>query len=191
MAKTLSTMLPLGTNAPSFELLEPKTGQQVALASFLNQPVMVAFICNHCPFVKHIAKGIASFANDYQQKGMAVIAINSNDVANYPDDSPEMMLQEISLQGYNFPYLYDASQEVALAYRAACTPDFFLFDAAHKLVYRGQFDAARPGNSIAVSGADIRSAADALLAGKSINSEQTPSVGCNIKWLAGNQPNYT
>lgn len=182
MAETRSTMLPLGTNAPRFNLPDP-SGKRTSLADYKDAPaLLVAFICNHCPFVKHIRKEFASFAKEYQAKGVGIVAINSNDVENYPQDSPEKMAEEIKQAGYTFPYLYDGSQVVAKAYNAACTPDFYLFDRTHRLVYRGQFDDSRPGNGRPVTGADMRSAVDAVLAGKAVSADQKPSVGCNIKW---------
>ncbi len=182
MAETRSTMLPLGTTAPDFNLSDP-SGKRVSLADYKDAPaLLVAFICNHCPFVKHIRKEFAAFAKAYQAQGVGIVAINSNDVENYPQDSPEKMAEEIKLAGYTFPYLYDESQGVAKAYRAACTPDFYLFDRERRLVYRGQFDDSRPGNAIPVTGADMRSAVDAVLAGQSVRADQKPSVGCNIKW---------
>jgi thiol-disulfide isomerase/thioredoxin len=190
MARTPSTMLDLGTPAPDFTLLEPATGKQVSLADFTDKPLLVAFICNHCPYVKHIQAEFTRFAAEYQDKGLAIVGINSNDVASYPDDSPEKMIEEIERVGYPFPYLYDETQEVAKTYKAACTPDFFLFDAEHRLVYRGQFDEARPRSDTPVTGKDMRSAVDALLAGEAITIEQVPSLGCNIKWKAGNEPAY-
>jgi peroxiredoxin len=190
MARTESTMLELGTLAPEF-ILHDANGERVSLADFAQAPgLLVMFICNHCPFVQHIRAELANFAQEYQNQGLAVVAISSNDVANFPDDSPEKMAEEKSAFGYTFPYLYDESQAVAKAYRAACTPDFFLFDQARKLVYRGQFDDSRPGNGIPVSGRDLRGAADALLTGDRISSTQKASVGCNIKWKAGNEPDY-
>lgn len=189
MARTPSTMLDLGTEAPAFSLLEPATGKNVSLNDFAGKPVLVAFICNHCPYVIHIRKAFAGFAEEYQAKGLQVIAINANDVANYPDDSPEKMIEEVN-NHYNFPYLYDETQEVAKAYQAACTPDFFMFDAEHKLYYRGQFDDARPRNDEFVTGKDMIAAADALLAGQAAPSDQKASLGCNIKWKAGNEPAY-
>jgi thiol-disulfide isomerase/thioredoxin len=190
MARTPSTMLDLGTPAPDFTLLEPATGKQVSLADFAGKPLLVAFICNHCPYVKHIQVEFARFAAEYQNKGLAIVGINSNDVASHPDDSPAKMVEEIGRVGYSFPYLYDETQEVAKAYKAACTPDFFLFDAEHRLVYRGQFDEARPRSDAPVTGKDMRAAVDALLAGEPIATEQVPSLGCNIKWKAGNEPAY-
>ena len=191
MAQIPSTMLPLGTPAPAFGLPEPATGNTVSLDDFRDAPaLLVIFMCNHCPFVKHVRQGLIQFARDYQAKGLAIVAISANDVANFPADSPAKMAQEAKTFGYPFPYLYDESQSVAKAYRAACTPDFFLFDAGRKLVYRGQFDGSRPGNNIPVTGADLRAAVDAVLAGQPIASDQKPSIGCNIKWKAGNEPEY-
>ena len=150
--------------------------------------MLVAFICNHCPYVKHIAPALAKLAKEYQDKGVAVVAINSNDFQHYPDDSPAKMKAESAARGYTFPYLVDESQQVAKAYRAACTPDFFLFDAERKLVYRGQMDASRPGNNLPVTGKDLREALDAVLAGRPVSKDQRPSIGCNIKWRTGNEP---
>ena len=188
MARTPSMMVPLGTPAPDFRL--PDTdGKLVGLSDFASAPaVLVAFICNHCPFVKHIQASFAQLARDYQAKGVAVIAISSNDVASYPDDSPEKMKIEKAIAGYTFPYLFDESQQVALAYKAACTPDFFIYDGDRKLAYRGQMDASRPGNGLPNDGADLRTALDALLAGKPTPTDQKPSIGCNIKWKSGNDP---
>jgi thiol-disulfide isomerase/thioredoxin len=192
MAQTPSTMLPLGTLAPAFSLPEPATGRTVSLDDFRDAPaLLVIFICNHCPFVKHIRQGLIQFARDYQARGLAIVAISANDVANYPDDSPAKMAEEAKTFGYPFPYLYDESQATAKAYRAACTPDFFLFDASRKLVYRGQFDGSRPGNNVPVTGTDLRAAANAVLAGRPVAPEQKPSIGCNIKWKAGNEPDYS
>lgn len=182
MARTPSNMLALHTPAPDFSLFEPSTGQTVQLSDFAGQPVLVAFICNHCPFVIHIQKEFAQMAREYHQRGVAVVAINANDVANYPDDSPEKMIEAVKDNDYSFPYLFDESQQVARAYDAACTPDLYLFDAKHRLYYRGQFDDSRPGNEIPVSGADLKNALDHLLAGKPAPEEQKPSLGCNIKW---------
>ena len=189
MAQTASTMLPLGTSAPDFRLLEPATGKTVALSDFQDAPaLLVMVICNHCPFVRHIRQGLIQFARDYQAKGLAIVAINANDAANYPDDRPEKMVEEAKT--YPFPYLCDESQAVAKAYHAACTPDFFLFDAERKLVYRGQFDSSRPGNTVPVTGNDLRAAAQAVLTGQAVSPEQQPSIGCNIKWQSGNAPDY-
>lgn len=190
MARTLSTMLELGTTAPAFSL--PNTdGNSVSLDDFKDSKgLLVIFICNHCPYVVHIREALATLAREYQEKGISVVAINSNDAENYPADSAEKMVEEVANAGYTFPYLYDEDQSVAKAYKAACTPDFFLFDGARKLIYRGQFDDARPRNDEPVTGADMRTALDALLAGESIAEEQKPSMGCNIKWKPGNEPDY-
>ncbi|MHC4880126.1 MAG: thioredoxin family protein [Planctomycetota bacterium] len=183
MVKTASTMLPLGTKAPEFSLPNVD-GSQVSLADFADRKgLLVIFMCNHCPFVIHLREQLAAFANEYQEKGLGIAGISSNDVANYPDDSPEKMNEEAASAGYTFPYLYDETQEVAKAYRAACTPDFFLFDGDMSLVYRGQFDDSRPGNDKPITGADLRAACDAVLAGNDVPAEQTPSIGCNIKWI--------
>ena len=190
MVKTASTMLPLGTQAPPFSL--PSTeGNTVTIDDLAGAPgLLVMFICNHCPFVQHVRRGLAEFGREYQGRGLGIVAINSNDVITHPDDSPDKMKEEVVAVGYTFPYLFDETQEVAKAYRAACTPDFFLFDKSHNLIYRGQFDASRPGNDIPVTGSDLRAATDALLAGKPVPSAQIPSMGCNIKWKAGNAPDY-
>jgi len=190
MSLTPSTMLPLGTEAPDFRLPDP-SGRLVARDDLADaKGLLVAFICNHCPYVKHIRAGLAAFARDYAARGLAIVAINSNDVATHPEDAPPRMAEESKRAGYVFPYLYDETQAVAKAYRAACTPDFFLFDGARRLVYRGQFDASRPGSSVPVSGRDLRAAADAVLAGRALAGEQTPSIGCNIKWKPGREPDY-
>jgi peroxiredoxin len=191
MVKTLSTMtLPLGAKAPAFRLRDP-AGRLHSLQDSAGAPaLLVAFICNHCPFVKHIREGLAELARDYRGRGVAVVAINSNDYEAYPDDRPEKMGEEARATGYDFPYLVDEDQEVAKRYQAACTPDFFVFDAEQKLVYRGQMDGSRPGNDVPVSGADLRAALDAVLAGQAVAVEQTPSIGCNIKWRPGNEPDY-
>jgi len=190
MAKTPSTMLPLGTTAPDFRLPDTN-GKLVSLGEFTGQPaLLVMFICNHCPFVKHIRSELANIGRDYSTRGVGIIAISSNDATNYPDDSPAKMKDEARAAGYNFPYLYDESQAVAQAYRAACTPDFFLFDRNHRLIYRGQLDASRPGNGIPVTGKDLRSALDSLVNGKPVTGAQIPSLGCNIKWKPGNEPDY-
>lgn len=183
MVKTASTMLQLGTRAPEFSLPDIDSSV-VSLADFADKKgLLVVFMCNHCPFIKHLRKELADFGNEYQGKGLGVVGISSNDVANYPDDSPEKMVEEAADAGYQFPYLYDESQEVAKAYKAACTPDFFLFDADMTLAYRGQFDDSRPGNDLPVTGADLRAACDLVLAGESVPVEQKPSIGCNIKWI--------
>jgi peroxiredoxin len=190
MAMTPSTMLPLGTKAPDFSL-QNVDGRIVSLADFKGAPaLLVAFICNHCPFVKHVAAGLAELAREYQAKGAAAVAINSNDARNYPADSPEQMVHEAENLGYTFPYLYDEDQSVAKAYRAACTPDFYVFDKDYKLAYRGQMDSSRPDSGIPVTGKDLRAALDAVLAGKPVPADQKPSIGCNIKWKAGNEPEY-
>lgn len=190
MARTPSTMLELGTQAPPFTLPAPASSTQVSLTDFQASPLVVIFICNHCPYVLHIARRLAEVAADYMQRGIGFVAINSNDVEHYPDDSPAKMAAMVAEYGIDFPYLFDETQEVAKAYRAACTPDLFLFDAQHRLVYRGQFDAARPHSDTAVTGADLISAMDALLQGVEIPAVQHPSLGCNIKWKAGNEPEY-
>ncbi|MCG5501957.1 thioredoxin family protein [Ectothiorhodospira lacustris] len=183
MARTESKMLELGTPAPAFHLPDPSTGRQVSLDDFPDaRGYVIAFICNHCPFVQLIRHEFARFGRTYTDKGLAVIAINANDVENYPEDSPEKMQDEARRFGYTFPYLFDETQAVARAYDAACTPDFYLFDADRRLFYRGQFDASRPGSDIPVTGEDLRAAADALLAGQPAPQEQKPSLGCNIKW---------
>jgi len=189
MVKTASTMLPLGSKAPPFSLPNVD-GQTVALESFSGKPLLVVFMCNHCPFVIHLRDAFTKFAKEYQAKGLAVVAISSNDVETHPDDSPQHMKEDAREFGYTFPYLYDESQSVAKAYQAACTPDFFLFDKGHRLVYRGQFDDSRPQSGIPITGADVRAAADAVLNGNNISPTQKPSIGCNIKWKAKNAPSY-
>ena len=190
MVRTPSTMLPLGTSAPEFSLVNID-GQIVSLSDFHgSQALLVMFISNHCPFVIHVADHLAQLAQEYQSRGAAIVAVGSNHVADYPADSPEQMVAEAEQRGYTFPYLYDESQEVAHAYRAACTPDFFLFDANHQLVYRGQLDSSRPDSGIPVTGEDLRAALDAVLAGDKPTEEQRPSLGCNIKWKPGNEPDY-
>lgn len=190
MALTPSTMLELGTTAPSFRLADTH-GSVVSLDDFRGAPaLLVIFMCNHCPYVKHIRSVLAAVTRDYLAKGVAVVGINSNDAVNYPDDSPAKMAEEVKTVGYAFPYLYDETQEVAKAYRAACTPDIYLFDGAAKLVYRGQFDDARPGNNVPVTGKDLTAAVEAVLAGRAVPAEQKPSMGCNIKWKPGNAPDY-
>ncbi len=190
MSLTPSTMLPLDTSAPDFSL--PDTGgKTVSLSDFeKGKPLLVVFMCNHCPYVKHIQHDFAELVAEYQKKGVEVVGINANDVQNFPEDSPENMAAAAKEIGYTFDYLYDEDQEVAKAYRAACTPDFFLFDEERKLFYRGQMDASRPGNDISISGNDLRGALDRVLAGKAPPEEQRPSLGCNIKWKAGNEPDY-
>lgn len=190
MAATESTMLELGTSAPDFDLPKPD-GSRVRLSDFADaEGLVVAFICNHCPFVKHIREGLAEFARDYVPRNIGMVAINSNDFATYRSDAPERMQEEIDNFGYRFPYVYDESQDVAKAYRAACTPEFYLFDGNRKLVYRGRFDAATPGNDEPVTGGELRRAVDALLAGDMPDPDQAPGIGCNIKWKPGSAPDY-
>lgn len=181
MALTPSTMIPLGTPMPSFKLPDP-AGTLVSSDDYAGAPLLVMFICNHCPFVKHIAAGLAAFAEHYMPAGLGIVAINSNDFASYPEDSPAKMAEEVATRSYGFAYLVDEDQAVAKAYDAACTPDFFLFDKDGKLAYRGQFDDSRPGNAAPINGKDLRAAADAVLAGEKPAEEQVPSIGCNIKW---------
>lgn len=191
MARTPSRMLELGTMAPEFKLPDVVSGNKIGLEDFPNaKGFMIAFICNHCPFVQLIRHEFARYGREYSAKGIAVIAINPNDFASYPDDSPEAMATDARRFGYNFPYCVDTDQSVAKAYEAACTPDFFLFDAERRLVYRGQFDGARPGSDIPVTGKDLRAASDALLDGREMPNEQIASLGCNIKWKPGNEPAY-
>jgi peroxiredoxin len=186
MPELTSTTLPLGLKAPHFRLPDPH-GKLISSDDFSGAPaLLVAFICNHCPYVKHIRSSFAALAKEYQARGVAVIAISSNDVAAFPEDGPEKMAEEIRLAGYTFPYLYDESQEVARNYGAVCTPDFFLFDREHRRVYRGQFDDSRPKNNGPVTGADLRTALDAVLEGRPVRGDQKPSVGCSIKWKPGN-----
>ena len=190
MALTLSTMLPLGTTAPDFQLPDTN-GKITSLADFKNAPaLLVIFMCNHCPYVIHIRAGLAQLARDYAPRGVGLVGINSNDAKNYSDDSPARMKEEVKSAGYIFPYLYDETQAFAKAYHAACTPDIFLFDRGRRLVYRGQFDASRPGSGIPVTGKDLRAALDAVLAGKTTSEFQAPGIGCNIKWKSGNEPDY-
>ena len=190
MAETPSTMLDLGTPLPSFSLPDVN-GRVVSDADFTgSKALVVAFICKHCPFVRHIRQEFARFAKEYEPKGLKVVAIASNDATEFPEDGPEGMKQEAAETGYIFPYLFDEKQQVARAFRAACTPDLFLFDANRRLVYRGQFDGSRPKNDVPVTGADLRAAADAVLAGKPAPDLQKPSMGCNIKWSPGNAPAY-
>ena len=190
MVAVNSTMLSLGTQAPDFRLPDPG-GKTFSLADFKGAPaLLVIFMCNHCPYVKHIRDGLAKLARDYQPRGVAVVGISSNDAANYPADSPAKMAVEAASAGYIFPYLYDETQAVAKAYRAACTPDFYLFDQNQRLVYRGQFDDGRPGSGAPVTGKDVRAALGAVLAGKPVAPNQEPSIGCNIKWTPGNEPDY-
>jgi peroxiredoxin len=191
MAAVESTMLELGTKAPDFSLKDVITGKNVSLSDYKgNKAFLVMFICNHCPYVKNIKEGLVQYAADYLPRGVGIVAISSNDVDKYPDDSPENMKKDAEKFGYPFPYLFDESQEVAKNYKAACTPDFFLFDENMKLQYRGQFDDSRPGIDIPVTGKDLREATDQVLAGEEIPEDQVPSIGCNIKWKKGNAPDY-
>jgi len=186
MAAVQSNMLPLGTLAPAFQLPDFE-GKLVSSADFKTAPALVvAFICAHCPFVKHVREQFARYAREYQAKGLAVVAINSNDIETYRQDGPQGMAEEAKSVGYTFPYLLDESQQVAKAYQAACTPDFYLFDSTQRLVYRGQFDASRPSNGVPVTGADLRAATDAVLARAPVSQDQRPSIGCNIKWKPRN-----
>lgn len=188
MTVTPSTMAPLGMEAPDFDLPDPE-GERYSLDDFADAPaLLVVFMCNHCPYVKHIQDELAAFASEYLERGLAVVGINSNDWDRYPEDRPEVMAREKQRVGYPFPYLVDETQEVARAYGAACTPDFFLFDGDRRLVYRGQFDGSRPGSDVPVTGEDLRGAADRVLDGKPVPEDQDPSVGCNIKWKPGNAP---
>ena len=191
MVKTASTMTPLGTKAPDFVLPDTTTGKTTSLADFAEAPaLLVIFMCNHCPFVIHLRAELAGLAKEYQAKGVAVVGISSNEVATHPDDSPELMAKEAKTHGYTFAYLYDEDQLVAKAYRAACTPDFFLFDGKRELFYRGQMDDSRPDSDIPVTGADLRAALDAVLAGAAAPEPQKASIGCNIKWKPGAEPDY-
>lgn len=189
MVKTESTMLPLGSEAPDFSLPNVD-GQTVSREQFTGQPLLVVFMCNHCPFVIHVRAQLAQFGKEYQERGLAIVGISSNSVKSHPQDGPSEMRVEHKQAGYTFPYLFDASQAVAKAYRAACTPDFFLFDKQHTLVYRGQMDDSRPQSGLPVTGKDLRAAADAVLSGQTVSPLQKPSIGCNIKWSPGNEPDY-
>ncbi|MEX2112701.1 MAG: thioredoxin family protein [Pirellulales bacterium] len=190
MVLTPSTMLPLGTQAPDFSLPNVD-GNTISLGDSTGaKATLVIFMCNHCPYVIHVAPELARLAREYQARGVAVIGINSNDVTTHPADSPEQMVHEVEMREYTFPYLFDETQAVAKAYKAACTPDFFLFDANQKLVYRGQLDDSRPNSGIPLTGKDLRAALDQVLAGQSPHAEQKPSIGCNIKWRADNEPEY-
>ncbi|HXF36458.1 MAG TPA: thioredoxin family protein [Actinomycetota bacterium] len=191
MATTSTMVLPLGTEAPDFALPDVRTGEIVRLADFADRPaLLVLLVCRHCPYVKHVQAGIAQLARDYAGTGLGIVAISANDPAAYPEDAPESLAEQAREVGWDFPYLFDETQEVAKAYTAACTPDPFLFDAERKLVYRGQLDASRPGNGIPVTCSDIRAAIDAVLAGRPVPEDQRPSVGCSIKWRPGNEPDY-
>ncbi|TWT96200.1 putative peroxiredoxin [Botrimarina colliarenosi] len=190
MVRTPSTMLPLGTAAPDFSL-PSALGETVSLAEFKSpKGLLVMFICNHCPFVIHLADALAAFGKEYHAKGLDIVAISANDADAYPADSIDKMALEAEARGYTFPYLYDGTQDVAKAYRAACTPDFFLFDGDHQLAYRGQFDSTRPDSGLKPTGEDLRAACDAVLAGDKPSEKQLPSIGCNIKWKPGGEPDY-
>ncbi len=191
MSAVNSTMLELGTEAPDFSLPDVVTGEIYSKDGFRgNKGLLVIFMCNHCPYVKLIKEELVKYASDYMPEGIGMVAISSNDVENYPDDNPAKMKEEAERYGYPFPYLYDEDQEAAKAYKAACTPDLFLFDENLKLYYRGQFDSARPSNDIEPTGEDLRNATDRLLADEPAPEEQIPSIGCNIKWKKGNEPDY-
>jgi len=191
MAATESTMLGLGTPAPDFGLPDAVSGRTIRLSDFApKQALLVMFLCPHCPYVKHIQQGLAALLAEYRNQPLGVMAISSNDVAQFPEDAPDGLRQSAVDLGFDFPYCYDESQEVAKAYQAACTPDFFLFDRDRHLVYRGQFDSSRPKNDVPVTGSDLRAALDAVLSGHPVSTEQRPSIGCNIKWKPGNEPEY-
>ena len=191
MVLTPSTMLPLGTSAPNFQLPDVVSGKTISLETFSDsKALLIIFMCRHCPFVKHVQQEFYRIQEDYQDRGLGIVAISANDVANYPDDSPDNLKAMAQEFGYKFPVCYDETQEVSKSYTAACTPDFFLFDRDLTLVYRGQLDDSRPSNGIPVTGRDLRNAIAAILADRAIDSEQRPSIGCNIKWKAGNEPEY-
>ncbi|NDU86392.1 MAG: thioredoxin family protein [Ferrovum sp.] len=190
MAKTPSTMLSLGTQAPGFVLPDADGNLWELQQHASGKPLLVIFLCNHCPYVIHIRHKLAEITRHYQEQGICVVGINSNDAINYPADNPEKMKEESAIAGYTFPYLFDETQKIAQAYQAACTPDFFLFDRQHRLVYRGQFDDSRPHSTTPVTGADLSAALEATLLGTPLVNEQFPSLGCNIKWKAGNEPHY-
>lgn len=191
MVLTASTMLPLGTKALDFQLPDVVSGETISLSTFAGKKaLLVMFICRHCPFVKHIKDELAQLGKDYVNRDVGIVGISANDAINYPDDAPEQLKAMAVELGLPFPVCYDESQETANAYTAACTPDFFVFDAEQRLVYRGQLDDSRPSNGKPVTGEDLRAALDAVLAGQPVNSEQKPSIGCNIKWKPGNEPSY-
>ncbi len=190
MVLTPSTMLPLGTTLPAFSLVDTKTGRDVASSEFAGRPLLVAFICNHCPFVKHVQRGIAELGRFCEERGVGMVAISSNDPASHPADGPAEMAEVARRVGYAFPYLFDETQAVAKAFHAACTPEFYVFDERMRLAYRGQMDGARPNNQVPVTGQDVKDALDALLTGGTPSLEQKPSVGCNIKWKSGAGPEY-
>ncbi|EAM52192.1 thioredoxin family protein [Crocosphaera watsonii WH 8501] len=191
MVKTLSTMLPLGTKTPDFSLEDAVSGNKISLDTFTDKKaLLVMFICVHCPFVKHLQDALAAVGKEYVDKGLGVVAISSNDITTHPGDAPDKMKEMAATLGFNFPFCYDESQEVAKAYTAACTPDFFLFDSNNTLVYRGQFDDSRPGNDVPVTGKDLKAAIEEVLLDRKVYTQQKPSIGCNIKWKAGNEPPY-
>ncbi len=191
MALTPSNMLPLGIKAPEFALRNAVDGSAVALKDFeASEALLVMFICNHCPYVIHVRDELARLASDCLPRGLAIVAINSNSSVTHPQDGPEHMKELALSQGWEFPFLFDETQSVAQSYKAACTPDFFLFDADRRLVYRGQLDDSRPGSEVPVTGKDLRAAIDAVLTGRPVSEEQKPSIGCNIKWTPGNEPDY-
>lgn len=191
MVRTMSTMLELGTAAPDFNLPDVVTGKTVSLNSFQDKKaLLVMFICRHCPYVKHVQNELARIGKDYANKPLGIVAISSNDAKEYPDDAPESLKEMVNELGFNFPFLYDESQDVAKRYTAACTPDFFLFDRARRLVYRGQLDDSRPKSETPITGRDLRAALDAVLNDQPVDANQKPSLGCNIKWRAGNEPPY-
>ena len=190
MVDTLSTMLPLGTPAPNFSLTDTVSGDTVSLSDCDGKALVVMFICNHCPFVIHIQRGLVRFGNDYRASDVSIVGISANDAKKYPGDAPDKLAAMARRMGYAFPYLFDETQEVAKSYTAACTPDFFVFDADRDLVYRGQFDDSRPSNRIPVTGKDLRAAVDAVLADREAPAIQKPSIGCNIKWIPGQEPDY-
>ena len=191
MVKTASTMLALGTIAPEFQLPDVVSGETISLSAFSDsKALLVMFICQHCPFVIHVREELSKIGQDYRDRPLGIVAISANDVANYPNDSPEKLQQMAKEFNFNFPVCYDETQEVSKSYTAACTPDFFLFDANQKLVYRGQLDDSRPSNNVPVTGQDLRRAINLVLENKEIDLEQKPSIGCNIKWKPGNEPDY-
>ena len=192
MVLTPSTMLTLGTPAPGFELPDAVSGKTVSLAACAGkQALLVMFICRHCPYVKHVQRELGRLGRDYAEKSLGIVAISANDAANYPEDAPEGLVRQARENGFTFPYCHDESQETAKAYTAACTPDFFLFDADRRLVYRGQLDDSRPDNGMPVTGRDLRAAIDAVLAGRPVDADQKASIGCNIKWKPGSEPSYS
>ncbi|MFK8184605.1 MAG: thioredoxin family protein [Phormidesmis sp.] len=191
MVRTASTMLPLGTLAPKFALTDVVSGSTISLETFQGaRGLLLMFICQHCPFVKHVENELGKIGHDYISKDIGIVAISSNSIETHPQDSPEKMRQQVARANFNFPYAFDETQDVAKRYTAACTPDFFLFDSSFQLAYRGQLDNSRPGNDLPVNGADLRQALDNVVAGRSVSPAQKPSIGCNIKWVPGNEPDY-